>query len=322
MKGVFSRMCTSIIVRYKGEGAVMARNMDYEHPMRYNIVYFPKDFHYAYDLYGKPLRSKYRMMGLSFNYENPLKDGVNEHGLMGCTNTFSILDPYYSEVDPNRKNISSLNYFSYALANYKDVPELIADLENIHISTKDFKGNPALTPRFHYFFADNKGNSIIIEPEKKELRAIENLYDVMTNSPKYSSHVKRLKKLMDPDDCCDFNSVKHLPGGYDPVSRFIKAFYMVKTHVAAKDRDQALENSYSILESLKMPEGFVKLDGNPDHSYTRYICAYDNKSCLLTVRSHTNPTIFSLSFNDFKGVKERITMEVPKDIKLTKLENF
>ncbi len=297
----------------------MARNMDYEHPVNYNIIYLPKGFHYADDLYGNPLNSKYCMMGLSFNDENPLKDGVNEHGLIGCTNTFRIFNPYYTEVDPDRINISSLDYFSYALANYKNVKELVDDLDNIHISSKNSDGNDVTTPRFHYFFADSEGNSIIVEPTNKELMAVENLYDVMTNSPKYSSHVKRLKKLMDPDDCCDFNSVKHLPGGYDPVSRFIKAFYMVRTHVEAKDRDEAFENSYSILESLKMPEGFVKLDGNPDHSYTRYICAYDNKSRLLTVRSHTNPTIFSLSFEDVENVNHRLSIEIPKDIIISKI---
>ncbi len=319
LKGEVGNMCTSILVRYK-EGAVLARNMDYEHPVDYNVLYLPAGYTYAADLYGNPLLSKYKMMGVCFHDHNPLKDGVNEHGLIGCTNTFRVFKPFAGEVNQKaRTNISSLDYFNYCLGNYRDVEELVSDLKGIHISTRDADKQPVICPDFHYFFADCRGRSVVIEPKEQKLVAIENPYDVMTNSPPFHNHEKRLKKLIDTDRPEEFNGVKNLPGGYDPVSRFIKAYYLNRTYIEAKTRSEALESAYSVLESLKMPQGFVKLKGNPDHSYTRYLCAYDNKSALLTVRSHSNPTVYSLSFDQIERPGERHAISVPRSIDLKPL---
>ncbi len=309
-------MCTSILLRYKG-GEVLGRNMDYEYPLHYNVLYLPAGYEYAEDLYGNPLSGKYAMMGLCFENRDPLKDGVNEHGFMGCTNSFALFRNYRDEVDPEKKvNLSSLYYFNYALANYRDVDELVADLPNIHISKKNAKGEDVICPDFHYYFVDKKGKSIVIEPNKGVLEAIENPYDVMTNSPGLASHERRLKKLMDLEKLEDYNAAKNLPGGYDPISRFIKAFYLTRTHVEAKGRESAMENAYSILEALKMPRGFVKLKGNPDHSYTRYICVYENQVPLLTVRTSKNTRIFSLSFDAIDSTLGRQSFFLPERLEL------
>lgn len=314
-------MCTSILVRYK-DGVVMGRNMDYEHPIGYNVLYLPPGYHYAEDLYGNPMKNKYKMMGVCFLDHNPLKDGVNEHGLIGCTNTFRVINPFAAEVDPEKYNLSSLDFMNHALGNYRNVPELVADLENLHISHRNSRGDRIVCPEFHYFFADAEGNSVVLEPENRKLTAFENPFDVMTNSPSLGSHERRLRKLMDPDRLEDFNSVKGLPGGYDPVSRFIKAFYLTKTHVPSEDGYAAIEAAYSILESLKMPQGFVKLRGNPDHSYTRYMCAYDTQKRLLTVRSHTNSAVFSLSFDQIEDPAQRLSIEVEQRMCLLPFESI
>ena len=61
----------------------------------------------------------------------------------------------------------------------------------------------------------------------------------MTNSPAFKSHVRRLNQLLDLDNIEDFNSAKNLPGGYDPISRFIKAFYLTKMHVKPNNFKEA-----------------------------------------------------------------------------------
>ena len=298
-------MCTSILLRYPG-GTVLGRNMDYEYPLRYNALYLPRGYEYAKDLYGNPLISDYAMMGVCFENRDPLKDGVNEHGLMGCTNAFSLFRTFLGEVDPEKRvNLSSLDYFNYALGKYKDVEELLSDLENMHISTRNSEGEEVICPGFHYFFVDQKGRSIVIEPRKGILEALENPYDVLTNSPALGTHERRLKKMMDPGKLGQFNAAKDLPGGYDPISRFIKAFYLTKTHIGPEDSLSATESAYSILEALKMPRGFVKLKGNPDHSYTRYICVYENQNPRLTVRSHRNTKLYSLEFKELEGSQRR-----------------
>ena len=136
--------------------------------------------------------------------------------MIGITNTFTSFNLYSKEVNPDKKNISSLNYLTYALSNYKSVEELIDDLENIHISTKDHKGKNVLSPDFHFMFTDSTKRCIVIEPKKGQLVYYDNPYNVMTNSPGLKSHIKRLNKHINLGNLEDFNSSKNLPGGYDP----------------------------------------------------------------------------------------------------------
>jgi len=290
-------MCTGIKINYD-DGCVMGRTMDYEIPLNYNAIYLPRNYNFCNDLMGNPIYSKYKMMGMCFENRDPLKDGVNEHGLIGITNEFSGFNLYSNQMKPDKINISSLDYFSYALANYKSVDELIEDLPNIHISTKNHKGENVICPDFHFMFADSTKRCVVVEPKKGELVYYDNPYDVMTNSPRFESHVRRLNKLMDIDNLEDFNSPKDLPGGYDPVSRFIKAFYLTKMNVKSNSYKEALSHCYNILSAMVMPNGFVRNKRYNYYTYTRYICAYDTKHKLLTVKSDTNPTVYQLSFDD------------------------
>ena len=81
-------MCTGIKVNYE-DGCVMGRTMDYEVPLNYNVLYLPKNYNFCNDLMGNPLYSKYKTLGICFENRDPLKDGVNEYGLIGITNIFS-----------------------------------------------------------------------------------------------------------------------------------------------------------------------------------------------------------------------------------------
>ncbi|MEY8416844.1 linear amide C-N hydrolase [Tissierella praeacuta] len=297
-------MCTGIKIDYK-DGCVMGRTMDYEIPLNYNVLYLPRNYNFCNDLMGNPLYSKYKILGICFENKDPLKDGVNEYGLMGITNAFSGFNFYANEVRAEKVNISSLHYFTYALANYKSVEELIEDLPNIHISTKNHKGESVISPDFHFMFADSTKRCIIIEPKKMKLICYENPYDVMTNSPGFESHVRRLKKVLDLDNLNDFNSSKDLPGGYDPVSRFIKAFYLTKMNVKSKSYREALSNSYNIMSAMTMPNGFVRNKKYNETTYTRYICSYDSKNKLLTVKSNTNPKVYQLGFEDIEDEDKR-----------------
>ncbi len=312
-------MCTGIKVNYE-DGCVMGRTMDFEVPVNYNALYLPKNYNFCNDLMGNPLYTKYKILGICFENRTPLKDGVNEHGLIGITNTFSGFNLYDNRVNPDKTNISSLDYFNYALANYKSVEELIEDLPNIHISTKDHMGESVISPDFHFMFADSSKRCIVIEPKRKELVYYENPYNVMTNSPGFESHVRRLNKLLDLDNLDDFNSSKDLPGGYDPFSRFIKAFYLNKMNVKANNSKEALACFYNIMAAMTMPEGFVKNKKYNETTYTRYTCSYDSKDKLLTVKSNTNPTVYSLGFEDIGDKDKRQEFFLDLDFTLQRLK--
>ena len=312
-------MCTGIKVNYE-DGCVMGRTMDYEVPLNYNIVYFPKGYNFCNDLMDRPLHSKYKVLGICFENKDPLKDGVNEHGLMGITNMFSGFNLYDNQVEMEKANISSLDYFTYALTNYKSIEELVKDLPNIHISTKNHRGESVISPDFHFMFADSSKRCIVVEPKKGKLIYYENPYNVMTNSPSFKSHIRRLNEYMDLDNLEDFNSSKDLPGGYDPVSRFIKAFYLNKMNLKSNNYKEALSHSYSILAAMAMPKGFVRNKKYNHTTYTRYICSYDTKNKLLTVKSNTNPTVYQLGFEDIEDENKRQAFFLDLDFTVEKLK--
>lgn len=305
-------MCTTIQIDYEG-GTVLGRNMDWDMEVDYHILYLPADYEYGRDLYGNPLKSRYRMLGMCFRKMNPLKDGVNEHGLMGCTNMFLQMNLYSAKVSPGKINLSALDFFNYALANYRTCRELAADLPNLHIAKRDYQGNKVISPDFHYYFSDASGDTLLIEPQNQELKALPNPYRVMTNSPSLDHHARALEKTFQKNGR-EFHPAKDLPGGYDPVSRFIKAYYLNQHIADAKTCTQALENAYSILEALKIPEAFTKT--RYDYTFTRYISAYDATSRLLTVRSHMNPRVYALRLDDLAHLKDRTFIPVPRQLTL------
>lgn len=312
-------MCTGIKINYK-DGCVMGRTMDYEVPVNYNVSYLPKDYNFCNDLMGNSLYLKYKILGICFENRTPLKDGVNENGLIGITNAFAGFNLYENKVKPEKMNISSLNYLTYALGNYKSVEELIEDLPNIHMSTTDYNGEDVISPDFHFMFTDATKRCIVIEPKRKKLVYYENPYNVIANSPGFESHVRRLNKLMDLDNLNDFNSSKDLPGGYDPFSRFIKAFYLTKMNVKANNSDEAFSHFYNIMAAMVMPNGFVRNKKHDETTYTRYICSYDTKNKLLTIKSNTNPTVYQLGFKDIDDEHKRQAFFLDTDFSTEKLK--
>lgn len=312
-------MCTGIKINYD-DGCVMGRTMDYEIPLNYNALYLPRNYNFSDDLMGNPLYSKYKTLGISFENRTPLKDGVNEHGLVGITNAFTGFNLYSNKVKSDKFNISSLNYFTYALANYKNVEELVEDLPNIHMSSKDHEGEDVISPDFHFMFTDSSKRCVVIEPKKRELVYHENPYNVMTNSPHFESHVRKLNKFLDLDNLHDFNSSKDLPGGYDPFSRFIKAFYLTSMNVKADDSKEAFSYFYNIMAAMVMPKGFVKTKKYDENTYTRYICSYDTKNKLLSVKSHTNPTVYQIGFEDIEDENQRQEFFLDTEFTVEKLK--
>lgn len=289
-------MCTTIKVK-SDEGYVLARTMDFEHPLEYNGVYHPRDTYLFKDLMGNPINSTYKYMGMVFYDTRPIKDGVNEWGLAGSTNYFHAMDPHSHELKEGKVNLSSLYYMNYALTKYRNVEELVEDLANIHISDRNKDGEKIICPEFHHMFVDREGRCVVVEPKDKEYHAYDNPYGVMTNSPSFPSHVRSLKKMIDLDNLDDFNGSKDLPGGFDPKSRFIKAYFFKEQEVAAKNQREGLASAYNILDAMSLPKGFIFSKADDYYIYTRYIAAYDTKNPMLTVKAFSNPRIYALDFD-------------------------
>lgn len=302
-------MCTTIEINY-GKNLVLGRNMDYDVPIDYNILFLPKDYIFGKDLEGRDLISKHPALGVCFNNYNPLKDGVNEYGLSGVSNLFIGNGRHSKKIVESKINLSSLDYLNYALTNYKDIDELLKDLPNIVISERDNTGKKVICPDFHYYFIDRGGKSIVLEPHGGIFKVFQPKDKVMTNSPDLDRHMERFMKFKKEKKIY----AKDLPGGYDPTSRYIKVAIFVENSPELTTNEEAVGYAYSVLEAVKMPEGFTKTVR--DHTFTRYVCVYDSKDSILTVKSHRNPQVLVYKIKDFLHIKERQSIDIQKTFKL------
>lgn len=304
-------MCTAMKFNHDN-GAVLGRTMDLEGFVPYQILFQPRSYVCAQNLLGGNFLSKYAVLGVGFNQRDPLKDGVNEHGLMGIINDFNGFNRYTKEVQADKINVSSNHLLTYLLANYKSVAEIKENLDTIHVASHDVNHQKVISPDFHFILTDSSQECIVIEPIKGKLQLIDNPYGVMTNPPSLDKHIHKLHELIDLDHLEDFNSAKLLPGGYDPVSRFIKAYYLKEMSLTAHNSQEALSQFYSVAAALTLPIGFIPNQSHQSYTHTRYISAYDSYNCLLTIKDAMNPQVYQVSLNQFDYNGQRQSFNIPQ----------
>ncbi|KAA9300378.1 MULTISPECIES: linear amide C-N hydrolase [Aerococcus] len=299
-------MCTGIQMTYP-QGVVMGRTMDVEGPVPWNMIYQPANYPAVDDIYhGGSYYGRYARLGIGFRDRDPLKEGINDQGLIGITNEF--VGPkarFAKEPQANKKNLTSYHFLTYALAHYGSVQEMIDDLDQIQLSKHDRDGQPLICPDFHYMFTDSSGACLVLEPDRGQLVATSNPYGVMTNSPRIAKHFQALEATLPLDNLRAFNAAKDLPGGYDPKSRFIKAYYLKALLPAAEDEGQAQAGAFDVLAALSLPRGFLRPGARSEGSFTRYSSVYASQSQTLTVRSGTNPMPYQVSLKDLDQEKDR-----------------
>jgi penicillin V acylase-like amidase (Ntn superfamily) len=74
------------------------------------------------------------------------------------------------------------------------------------------------------------------------------------------------------------------------------------------------------MAAMTMPNGFVRNKKYNHITYTRYICSYDSKHKLLTVKSNTNPTVYQLGFEGIEDKDKRKAFFLDTDFVVEKLK--
>lgn len=295
-------MCTGIQLNYN-DHCIIGRTMELPGDIPYLINYIPRGYDLCDNLLGGKFESKYRMLGIAFREEDYLKDGVNEHGLIGITNEFHGYNLFHKEPNPEKTNITSYHFFQYILGTYKSINELVEDIPNLQLTSHDVNGKEQISPLFHWMFTDSTKRCVIIQPKKRKIQVYENPYHLMTNSPAFGYHIKRLEETFDLQNLEKFNSAKDLPGAYDSNSRFLKAYYLKERSLPAETREQAYSNFFNILKTVSLPKGFIK--EKKGFLYTRYTCGYDTEKLELNIQDHKNHNIYSIGLQDIKNIDEQ-----------------
>lgn len=307
-------MCTAIQVTYEG-GSVLGRTMDLETPLEYNALFLPRGYAYASTLEGEPLTMGYASLGMCFNNQDPIKDGFNEHGLTGITNDYRPFNIYLKEPEKGYTNLSSLWFLNYCLSEYRNLEELKDGLKGLRIALKDSNGQDAVSLPFHWMFTDPSGDLLVIEPKDGKLCVYDNPYRVMTNAPHIESHAKKLERFLEGRELPSINTAKKLPSGYDPTSRFIRAFMALHKGPWIKTKEEALSKLYEALHPVRIPENLLESETFRADTFTQYVSACDPRDLVLYVQTDKDHNIYHLKLNDLLEEKERKAFFIKRSFK-------
>ena len=111
-----------------------------------------------------------------------LADAVNEGGLFFACLNYPNTCKYY-DYDDSKSNIAPYELGLYLLSICKNVQEVKNKMNNINIIDINFSKKIINTP-LHFMFGDSNG-SIVIETKEDGLKLHDNLFNVLTNNPRF-----------------------------------------------------------------------------------------------------------------------------------------
>jgi choloylglycine hydrolase len=158
---------------------------------------------------------------------------------------------------------------------------------------------------------DATGDCIVLEHVDGELVVHENPIGVITNSPSFDWHITNLKNYvnlsavnrepMDLDglDICEMgmgSGLLGMPGDFTPPSRFIRAVVYSLSSIPARGSDEAVLQSFHILNQFDIPVGACRRQGQDgedsvQYEYTLWSSVSDLERCRYYIRTHDDSSI-------------------------------
>ncbi len=214
--------CTSIAWN-TNHGVLTTRTNDWveaTHPVLANITAGTQRYLHGVKGKGETYTTKYDILAITA-YGGLVHDGVNESGLQVNTLYYGPM----SMTDTGTGTISQLAFGEYLIANYADIKQIVADLDNLKTEIAHH-ADIQPTPLFHWSLTDKSGDRLIIQHDADGL----SLYRgddaaVMTNQPSQQVHLNAWKKAVKamgrPDANVDFGS----KGRINPEDRYLHSSY-------------------------------------------------------------------------------------------------
>lgn len=201
-------------------------------------------------------------------------DGLNEHGL-----SISLLYFHYHDYKELKKdeikphNVNWIYAGSYILGNYKNVEEIKKDQKKLEdIFYWDF-GFPQAGLGCHFAILDKNGDSVVVEPERKQFLIKENPLKVLTNSSPLEFHYENLRKyshLNSPERkpvlyknlpnhklLTQGNGLFGIPGDFTADSRFVRSAIFSSLVDEPDNQEQAATWLFRMLHTADLVPGFI-----------------------------------------------------------------
>ena len=151
-------------------------------------------------------KSKHAMIEIASFDAEFVAEAVNEHGLLGQVLYLNTDWQDEKTLEKGNKDIDGQQFMQYVVANAKNLDEVQAIIESTNIRDQKFGGVPGKYDAnatvdhvpAHFMFADNSGETILVEivnGEKRFYRGTGSL-DVVSNNPTFETMVEIDKELL------------------------------------------------------------------------------------------------------------------------------
>ncbi len=260
--------CSRALWNTNNQAVIVARSMDWTAPFGDRIVINPRTVKMQGWIgeYAATWISKYGsivVVPYEFSVSNqkdvtgsqdaaqngdPLVDGgsegMNEKGL--AVHLLYLGATKYEEHDIHKPLVHPARLLRYILDNFESVNDAVAALQNIQMV-------PGYPYPEHMAIDDATGDSAIIEFLGKRMEIHHGReYTVLTNDPIYSVQLANLKQYK-----AFGGTIEELPGGIEPLDRFVRAAAFLKTLPEPQDKTEAVAYLYSVIHNVSVPFGAV-----------------------------------------------------------------
>lgn len=327
-------MCTSIRMIAEDQSVVWGRTQEFMVPFAEKSfvegqpafnAYVGLDVPVGHQLTTteSPITFKHQVIGMAIdgrpfgNNDFIFVDGVNDAGLACGMLYFSNYADYGKAAEikaEGKAPLRSSEYMTWALANCATLEEVI-EKTAAEVGVSDTLNDLGQTDPFHFMFTDKEGNSLVMEPINGDgtFKAHHNPLGVMTNSPTFDWHLTNLQnytgltntmrddKVMNGDvtvkSAGKGSGLIGMPGDYTSQSRFVRAATLLTHSRPTKDKDQARDALFHILNSFDIANGVQDIHDDTLNYNTQYTVGYDLANKEMFVSMHENRRLQKVTMN-------------------------
>ncbi|GEP23457.1 linear amide C-N hydrolase [Lentilactobacillus diolivorans] len=299
-------MCTSLTLTTLNDHTLLARTMDFPVRAAWKPVLINQT-NYETALSGtRPVRYPY-VGGGRIEGDNHIlvADGVNTKGLTCAELMFPLKAHYHDEPVNNKLNLTPQDFLPWALGEHASIADVKNDLTTIAIIGKNWlAGNEIFS--FHWILTDKSGQTLVIEPTVNGLEVIDDSIGVLTNSPTYPDHMRRLAKKLHVNSSLSELQVKsenlirrqHLPSATNtPTTRFLVAAVNKLGLQQSRTQVDARTRLFNVLAEVAIPYQ-PAMDHHPNFNYTHYLSILDSTTQSYYFRYHDSNQILAVSLPD------------------------
>ena len=328
--------CTDMQLQALDHTTIIGRTMDFDRPLHSALAIYPRGEERT-SLKpdgGKGLTwvSRYAYAGMNeLNNQQMISDGINEKGL--ALEDLWLAETQYQTIAANDNAVLLLyDLPAWILGNFASVNEVKKNLPAVKVWANNIAILKSIPP-LHFAIHDASGANIVIEFLNGQTTIIDNPVGVLTNSPTFAWQLTNLRAY---NQLTNENSKAQkfgqltlnatgpgsgllgMPGDYTPVSRFVKAAFLVHFSDSLKDGASAQNQMMHLINNFDVPFNAIadRTSKFPGGDYTQWTIIKNLTSQTVFIRPYNSMTFYQLDlttlFNNARQFKRIALTDLAK----------